>query len=132
LEVSGIANIGNIVTGSLETYSDRRLKENIIEQKPNYKILELNTYKYNYISKFGETEIGVIAQETEKIVPEIVKDHGGYKTVLYDRIGVLLLPIVKDLTDKIARLEEDNEEIKLSLKAIISSLSAEMMKNKCC
>jgi len=123
LEVAGIANIENIVTGSLETYSDKRLKENLQQMKANYDILNLNTYKYNYINKTGSTEIGVIAQETEAIAPEIVKDHAGYKTVQYDRIGVMLLPIVKELTAKIMELEKANVEIKLSLKAIISSLS---------
>jgi len=122
-EVAGTADIENIVTGSMETYSDRRLKENIIPQKPNYNILELNACKYNYITKTGETEIGVIAQDVEKIVPEIVKEHAGFKTVQYDRIGVLLLPIIKDLTEKINQLEEDNLNIKLSIKAIISSLA---------
>ena len=123
LEVSGRAQIDSIVTQSIDTFSDRRLKENIVSLKPNYSILELNTYTYNYISKAGDTEIGVIAQETEKIVPEIVKEHAGFKTVQYDRIGVLLLPIVKELTDKINRLEQDNQEMKVSVKALISSLT---------
>jgi hypothetical protein len=118
LEVSGRAQIDSIVTQSIDTFSDRRLKENIVSLKPNYKILELNTYTYNYIAKAGDKEIGVIAQETEKIVPEIVKEHAGFKTVQYDRIGVLLLPIVKELAEKIARLEEDNKE----MKTIVSSL----------
>ena len=122
-EVAGTADIENIVTGSMETYSDRRLKENIVSLEPNYNLLELKACKYNYITKTGETEIGVIAQDVEKIVPEIVKEHAGYKTVQYDRIGVLLLPIIKDLTEKINQLEEDNLNIKLSIKAIISSLA---------
>lgn len=124
LEVAGKAHFNSIVTQSIDTYSDRRLKENIVSLKPNYSILELTTYRYNYITKTGETEIGVIAQETEQIVPEIVKDHAGYKTVQYDRIGVLLLPIIKELTDKIERLEQDNQDFKLSIKAIISSLAS--------
>jgi len=122
-EVAGTADIENIVTGSLETYSDRRLKENIVPLKPNYNLLELSACKYNYITKTGETEIGVIAQDVEEIVPEIVKERAGFKTVQYDRIGVLLLPIIKDLTEKINQLEEDNLNIKLSIKAIISSLA---------
>ena len=73
----------------------------------NKDILSLNTYTYNYKSKPGDTDIGVIAQEVEAIAPHIVKEHGGMKTVQYDRFGVLLLPIVKEQQERIERLEEE-------------------------
>jgi len=105
--VVGTGSINNVLTQSVETYSDRRLKENIILYPVNKDILSLNTYTYNYKSKPEETDIGVIAQEVETIAPHIVKEHGGMKTVQYDRFGVLLLPIVKEQQERIERLEEE-------------------------
>jgi hypothetical protein len=105
--VVGTGSINNVLTQSVETYSDRRLKENIVLYPVNKDILSLNTYTYNYKSKPGDTDIGVIAQEVEAIVPHIVKEHGGMKTVQYDRFGVLLLPIVKEQQERIERLEEE-------------------------
>jgi hypothetical protein len=99
--VVGTGSINNVLTQSVETYSDRRLKENIVLYPVNKDILSLNTYTYN------DTDIGVIAQEVEAIVPHIVKEHGGMKTVQYDRFGVLLLPIVKEQQERIERLEEE-------------------------
>ncbi len=111
--VVGLGSINNILTQSLETYSDRRLKENIILYPANKDILSLNTYTYNYISKPGEIDIGVIAQEVESVVPHIVKEHGGMKTVQYDRFGILLLPIVKEQQERIERLEHEMNAFKL-------------------
>ena len=105
--VVGTGSINNVLTQSVETYSDRRLKENIVLYPVNKDILSLNTYTYNYKSKPGDTDIGVIAQEVEAIAPHIVKEHGGMKTVQYDRFGVLLLPIVKEQQERIERLEEE-------------------------
>jgi len=105
LYVNGIASINDILTQSIETYSDRRLKENIILYPVNKDILSLNTYTYNYISTPGTKDIGVIAQEVESITPHIVKEHNGMKTVQYDRFGILLLPIVKEQQERIERLE---------------------------
>lgn len=107
LYVAGKGSITNVLTQSLETYSDRRLKENIVLYPVNKDILSLNTYTYNYKSKPEDTDIGVIAQEVETIAPHIVKEHGGMKTVQYDRFGVLLLPIVKEQQERIERLEEE-------------------------
>ncbi|NBT47071.1 MAG: tail fiber domain-containing protein [Actinobacteria bacterium] len=107
LNVSGSAYIDTVMAQSLETYSDRRLKENIVVHPVNKDILSLNTYTYNYKTKPGETDIGVIAQEVETVAPHIVKENDGFKTVQYDRFGVLLLPIVKEQQERIDQLESD-------------------------
>jgi hypothetical protein len=117
--VVGTGSINNVLTQSVETYSDRRLKENIVLYPVNKDILSLNTYTYNYKSKPGETDIGVIAQEVEAIAPHIVKEHGGMKTVQYDRFGVLLLPIVKEQQERIERLEEELD----AFKSLLAKLS---------
>ena len=63
--------------------SDRRLKTNI---KPIGKMDNgLTVYQYNYIWG-GPEEIGVMAQEVEKVKPEAVIEVGGFKAVQYDRL----------------------------------------------
>jgi hypothetical protein len=122
LDVHGVGSIDNIVTTSLETYSDRRLKENISPLPLDNNILSLTAYTYNYISKPGNTEIGLVAQETEVLFPMIVKEHNGFKTVQYDRIGVLLLPIVQKQEERIKSLESELEDLKGQFKALVRKL----------
>lgn len=122
-DVSGTGFITNIVTSSLETFSDRRLKTNIIPYPTNASVLFLNTYTYNYIDKPGTTEMGLIAQEVEAVAPEIVKEHNGFKTVQYDRIGVLLLPIVREQQERIEQLEKDTLELKQLVAHLLLKLS---------
>ncbi len=105
LDVSGVGSIDNIVTTSLETFSDKRLKENIVPYRSTHNVLKLDTYQYNYIANPESIEFGLIAQEVEEVCPLIVKEHKGFKAVQYDRIGVLLLPVVKEQDEKIKMLE---------------------------
>ena len=94
-DVQGLANIDEILTTSVTTYSDKRLKMNINNMSTNNNILDLASFEYNYIMRPEVTEIGFIAQDVERVAPQIVREHNGYKTIQYDRLGVLLLPIVK-------------------------------------
>lgn len=122
LDVSGVGFINEVLTTALETYSDRRLKENIAPMGVNKTILDLPACRYNYISKPGQTEIGCIAQEMEQVAPELVHEHNGFKTVQYDRLGILLLPIVKEQESRIQQLESDMSELRAQFYAICSKL----------
>ena len=53
-------------------------------------------------------DIGVIAQEVEKVVPEIVIDRDdGYKAVNYQKLTALLVQAVKELKEEIKELKKD-------------------------
>jgi len=56
-------------------------------------------------SRAGKTEVGVIAQEIEKVLPELVTEFHGYKTVLYDRLVALLIEAVKELRFEVEQLK---------------------------
>lgn len=111
LDVSGVALIRNVICQSAETYSDIRLKTNIEPFSPPQSLLDLQTYTYNYKRDLERKEVGLIAQEVEKVIPELVREHDGFKSVQYDRIGALLLPIVKEQSEKIKALETKLEEV---------------------
>ena len=93
--------------------SDIRLKENI---QPIQNALEKvesisgNTYDwkegYDEIHSHKGNDIGVIAQEIEEILPQIVTNRdNGYKAVQYEKIVPLLIEAIKELSAKIKRLE---------------------------
>jgi hypothetical protein len=56
-----------------------------------------------YFERDGKQNVGVIAQEVEKILPEVVHDIGEYKSVAYGNITAVLIEAVKELS---ARLDE--------------------------
>jgi hypothetical protein len=93
-------------TGDLTAFSDERLKENI-ETIPD----ALETVKKLRGVKFTRKDtkkkgIGVIAQELEKYLPELVQDNDGTLSVAYGNIVGLLIEAVKTLSDKVDDLEK--------------------------
>ena len=53
-------------------------------------------------------DIGVIAQEVEKVAPEIVIERDdGYKAVNYQKLTALLIEAVKELKEEIKELKKD-------------------------
>ena len=110
--------VGNIVaTGNVTAnYSDERLKDfkgtifNALE-----KVNQLNGYYYTPNETalalgvdYNGVEVGVSAQEVEAVLPEIIADSvvgKNYKTVMYERLTPLLIEAVKELTEKVEKLE---------------------------
>ena len=99
---SGIAAAGNVTA-----YSDERLKDNIetIENGLD-KVEQLRGVTYTRDEK---ENIGVIAQEVEKILPEVVltaDDEMGTKSVDYGKLTSVLIEAVKELSARVKELED--------------------------
>jgi len=99
--------------------SDRRLKDNLVKLgNPLDKVSQLNGYEFDWIAKEGIHEneghdIGVIAQEVEKVMPEIVQTRdNGYKAVKYEKIVPLLIESIKEQQKQIDELKKEVEELK--------------------
>ena len=80
--------------------SDERLKDNIspIDDALN-KLNQIGGYEFdwNSDSEHSGHDVGVIAQEIEKVLPELVVDRkDGYKAVRYDKIVALLINAIKE------------------------------------
>lgn len=89
-----------ISRGKVLTSSDIRLKTNIekIENALD-KVCQLSGYTYDMNDK---RNTGVIAQEVEKVLPEVVQDgEDGYKTVAYGNMIGLLIEAIKELKEEI-------------------------------
>jgi len=90
--------------------SDERLKDNI-EEIPNAldKVESIRGVHFDWNDKqevYEGHDIGVIAQEVEKVLPEIVEDRdNGYKAVKYEKLTAVLIQAVKELSAKVKELE---------------------------
>ena len=102
---AGAATFNNNVTA----FSDERLKSNIETLKGGLeKVEQLRGVTY---TRDERDNIGVIAQEVEKVLPEIVltaDDEMGTKSVDYSRITAVLIEAVKELSAKVKYLEENS------------------------
>lgn len=113
-------------TGDITAFysSDIRLKKDIEPiSEPIKKLMEISgvTYKWNeeYLKDkdvdgyfVRETEVGVIAQEVEKVLPEVVATReNGYKAVRYEKLVALVIEAVKDQQKQIDELKARLEEI---------------------
>jgi len=110
LDVTGAIRATGDVTAFYS--SDERLKENkqVIEN-PIEKIKQISGYEFDWIPTEGihtneGHDIGVIAQEVEKVLPEIVATRdNGYKAVRYEKMVAVLIEAVKDLQKQIDELK---------------------------
>ena len=110
-----IYSFGDVIAYSS---SDARLKDNITAiESPLEKLSKINGVSFNWNDKqsvyeVGAKDYGVIAQEVEEVLPELVitRDNG-YKAVRYEKIVSLLIEAIKEqqtqinnLTDKLNKL----------------------------
>ena len=140
----GVGTAASATTGEIRAtnnitayYSDKRLKTDI-------KIIDNALAKVNSISgvmfksneeaaKYGytdtKTQVGVIAQEIEAVLPEVVvpapfdidknedgveysKSGQNYKTVQYEKLVPLLIESIKELSSKVTDLEKQIKDLK--------------------
>ena len=91
---SMLGDIGGIMGGAaaMKTagFSDRRLKENIVEVGVDQRTA-LTLYEFNYKKEVGDPDIryrGVMADEVELSYPDAVGEYNGFKTVHYAMLGI--------------------------------------------
>ena len=92
--------------------SDERLKENITPIENSLDILkQINGYYFDWKEMPGVHEneghdIGVIAQEIDAVLPEIVTTRdNGYMAVKYEKLVALLIQTNKELLNRVEALE---------------------------
>ncbi len=100
-----VTNAGNLTAlGNVTAYSDKRLKTDI-KTIDNAVDIVNNLRGVTYTRKdTNEKGIGVIAQEIEDVLPQVVQD-GEYKSVAYGNIVGVLIEAVKELKAEIEELK---------------------------
>ena len=109
--------------------SDERLKANkVLIKEALYKVNQLGGYEFDWIPMVGIHEneghdIGVIAQQVEQILPELVTTRdNGYKAVKYEKLTAILIEAVKELTTKVADLQNQINQLNKKVKNIKNKL----------
>jgi hypothetical protein len=102
IDILSLKGNGNAtLAGTLTQNSDARLKKDIEQLDNVLPLLQtLNGYQYKWKDAWREQEIqtGLLAQEVEKVMPELVKeDENGIKSVNYNGLVPYLLEAVKAL-----------------------------------
>jgi hypothetical protein len=103
------------LAGTLTQNSDERLKREITELDDNMltKVNKLEgvKYKWNGLTPrdTSQVNLGLIAQEVEKLFPELVEDaENGYKSVNYIGLIPVLIEAIKELSAENSQLKRDN------------------------
>ena len=117
--------IGNVKANNVMVPSDIRFKRNITSiDNALEKILQLNGYHYYFNEEYDDQSLqtGVIAQEVQKVIPELVKaDNRDLLSVNSQGFIPFLIQAIKKQNDRIDQLTKENEELK-KLKAEVEEL----------
>jgi hypothetical protein len=123
INISGSLGVGTAASGVVGAIlatndvvafasSDERLKENVeVIGSAVEKVEAINGVSFDWIPMEGVHvhsghDVGVIAQDVEKVLPELVTTRdNGYKAVKYDKLTAVLIQAVKELSDRVKTLE---------------------------
>lgn len=116
-----VTSAGLSSRGDITAYasSDLRLKTNI--KSINNALIKVNslngiTFNWNDLAEGKDTElreVGIIAQEVNEILPEVVTERdNGYLAVKYEKMVPLLIEAIKELSAKVDSLTEEINKLK--------------------
>ncbi|MFZ1529990.1 MAG: tail fiber domain-containing protein [Ferruginibacter sp.] len=123
-ELFRISGNGNAtLAGTLTQNSDARLKKNITPLGNMLSLVgKLNGYSYNWkeASRDNTEQIGLLAQELQELLPQLVKeDDKGTLSVNYSGMVPVLLEAIKEQQKQIEEMKKENWEIKEMLKLLL-------------
>jgi len=127
-----IVNGSGTYSGTWTQGSDLRFKNNIQEINGALNdVTRLNGKTFNWRKgdfperNFEEGEqFGFIAQEVEKIMPEIVRTDGdGYKSIDYAKISVVLVEALKEQQNQIENLSQKIETLEKEILGNVTKVS---------
>lgn len=104
---SYVPSTGTVTATDFNAASDLKLKKNIklIEDALN-KVKQLNGVTFDWIET-NKSSLGIIAQDLEKIFPQLVSNVNEEKVINYNGIIALLIESIKELNEKIEKLENN-------------------------
>nr|QMP83621.1 MAG: hypothetical protein [Caudoviricetes sp.] len=98
-------NTGTLSATIFNSLSDASLKEGFVDLTDSLNIInKINPLGFTWKTS-GKKSYGVIAQELEKILPELVVDNNGIKSVEYNSLIAFLIGAVKEMSERLDKLE---------------------------
>ena len=120
---NGDATVSNdlTVSGDVVISSDARLKSNIVSLgRTLAKILQIDGKSYTMKKDESEKQkIGLLAQDIEKVFPDLVSESNGIKSVNYQGLVPVLINALKEQDNRISNQQIEIEELRNMLKALI-------------
>jgi hypothetical protein len=100
----------------VQVTSDIKLKTNIKPLENSLdKVLQLRGVEYDRID-YGNHEIGMIAQEVEQVIPDLVQeDSEGTKVLHYQNLTAVLVEAIKEQQEQINTLKQTVQELSTKL-----------------
>lgn len=99
-------NGGITAKQNISAYSDVTLKQNVMPLVDGLGICrKLRGYTYQFKDEPDKECVGVIAQEVQKVLPQLVKKHEDILTVQYDGLIPVLLEAIRTLDSRLTALE---------------------------
>ena len=119
-ESDGDVQVQGDVLAFQTTVSDKKFKNNIEQIQGGLdKVKKLRgvEFDWNATSRKGTRDVGLIAQEVEEVIPEVVKEKvpcvgefcentEKYKTVDYTKLVPVLIEAIKDLSEEVEELKK--------------------------
>ena len=105
-------------TGNITAFhsSDKKLKNNVVRIEDGLSIInQLRPVEYEWdeaspFSHLKHNDYGLIAQEVEKVLPNIVGEmKDGYKGIRYEKLIPFLIDSIQQLTKRVEKLEKQNK-----------------------
>jgi hypothetical protein len=112
-----------VSVSDITAYSDARVKENVTTiDNALEKVLQLRGVYYNRTDISDKSKkIGVIAQEIQEVLPEVVHEEvDGMLGVAYGNMGGLFIEAFKEQQEQIDRQQKEIDELKELIKQLIN------------
>ena len=115
LQVTGqIASTDNITA---YYSSDISLKDNLRPiENALFKVNQIAGYEFDWNEKSHQIQqdkghdVGLVAQEVEKVLPEVIQiREDGIKAIAYEKVVPLLVQSIKELTKRVEELEDERK-----------------------
>lgn len=104
--------------GTWTNASDMRLKKNIVDSKYGLsEVLKLRSVDYE-MKASGEKQVGFVAQEVKKVIPEVVSGNENSDVMMgisYGNLVPVLVNAIKEQQAQIEKLQKELEAVKLEM-----------------
>lgn len=124
------------LNGTLNETSDARLKTNIsVISGVLPQLLRLYGYTYDWKNplRSQQRQVGLMAQEVQKVFPDLViEDDNGMLSVSYTRFVPLLIEGIREQQEMIMSQQQDIQNLRAEMQSILEAIKAQnqlLMKN---